>query len=174
MPDTIGNIAVPEIAPSGTFPIVPDYPHGRAQRPSDFHEALGIVGEGPLVAFTTPRMEDKDGDGKQETFVGHTLDGQAHHGWGTSHPEYVLRTCAGNDPAGDTDFFSLDQSGDVTNGDWRKVYSGNSTYKDNFAAGTSFLVIRRSDAKGLQLSKPGDHAGVSCAGWFRSRPPAAC
>ena len=33
MPDYLGNIPVPEIAPSGTFPIVPDYPHGRAWRP---------------------------------------------------------------------------------------------------------------------------------------------
>src|SRR6266568_6835495 len=33
MPDTIGNITVPEIAPSGVFPIVPDYQHGRAWRP---------------------------------------------------------------------------------------------------------------------------------------------
>jgi hypothetical protein len=33
MPDQIRNITVPEIAASGTFPIVPDYPHGRAQRP---------------------------------------------------------------------------------------------------------------------------------------------
>ncbi|MBM4035880.1 MAG: hypothetical protein FJ291_29425, partial [Planctomycetes bacterium] len=33
MPDYIGNITVPEIALSGVFPIVPDYPHGRAQAP---------------------------------------------------------------------------------------------------------------------------------------------
>jgi hypothetical protein len=33
MPETVGNISVPEIAPLGTFPIVPDYPHGRAWRP---------------------------------------------------------------------------------------------------------------------------------------------
>jgi hypothetical protein len=33
MPDHLGNIPVPEIQPSGTFPIVPDYPHGRAWRP---------------------------------------------------------------------------------------------------------------------------------------------
>src|SRR3989304_1389371 len=33
MPDYIGNIAVPEIVPSGVFPITPDYPHGRAHRP---------------------------------------------------------------------------------------------------------------------------------------------
>jgi len=31
MPDYIGSIAVPEITPSGTFPIVPDYPYGMAQ-----------------------------------------------------------------------------------------------------------------------------------------------
>jgi hypothetical protein len=30
MSDSIGNITVPEIAVSGTFPIVSDYPHGRA------------------------------------------------------------------------------------------------------------------------------------------------
>jgi hypothetical protein len=32
VPDYIGNIQVPEIIPSGVFPLVPDYPHGRAQR----------------------------------------------------------------------------------------------------------------------------------------------
>jgi hypothetical protein len=33
MPDYLGNIPVPEIAPSGVFPLAPDYPHGRAQAP---------------------------------------------------------------------------------------------------------------------------------------------
>jgi len=33
LPDYIGNVLVPEIAPSGVFPLVPDYPHGRAQAP---------------------------------------------------------------------------------------------------------------------------------------------
>src|SRR5581483_3531532 len=61
--------------------------------------------------------------------------------------------------------------GQCHHGDWRKVFSGNSTYKDNFAAGTAFLVIRRSDAKGLQLSQPGDHAMVASvrngmSGWI--------
>ena len=45
--------------------------------------------------------------------------------------------------------YSLRRLVHYTGGDWRKVYSGNSTYKDNFAAGTAFIVIRRSDAKGL-------------------------
>ena len=33
MPDLIGNITVPEIVASGTFPIVPDYPFGRSSHP---------------------------------------------------------------------------------------------------------------------------------------------
>ena len=33
MPDYLGNIPVPKSAPSGVFPLVPDYPHGRAQAP---------------------------------------------------------------------------------------------------------------------------------------------
>ena len=33
MPDTIGNITVPDIAASGTFPIVPEYPYGRSNHP---------------------------------------------------------------------------------------------------------------------------------------------
>ncbi|MEI9974846.1 MAG: hypothetical protein WDO73_24020 [Ignavibacteriota bacterium] len=68
-----------------------------------------------------------------------------------------------------------DQSGNTTGGDWRKVFSGNSTYKDNYAAGTAFLVIRRSDTKGLQLTKPGDHAMVAyvqmgMSGWVWTSP----
>ena len=171
--ESIYDQVLPEIYTDTDMPVNCKIAAGRDE--SDFYEALGIVGEGPLVAFTTPRMEDKDGDGKQETFVGHTLDGQPHHGWGTSNPSYGLRTCLGGDPAGDTDFFSLDQSGNTTNGDWRKVYSGNSTFKDNFAAGTSFIVIRRSDAKGLQLSRPGDHAMIATVqqglrGWVWTSP----
>ena len=33
MPDYIGNIAVPEFAPSGVFPITPDYGRGRSNHP---------------------------------------------------------------------------------------------------------------------------------------------
>ena len=169
--ESIYDQVLPEIYTDTDMPVNCKIAAGRDE--SDFYEALGIVGEGPLVAFTAPHMEDKDGDGKAETFVGHTLDGQAHHGFPNNN--YGLRTCLGNDPAGATDFFSLDQSGDVTGGDWRKVYSGNSTFKDNFAAGTSFIVIRRSDAKGLQLSKPGDHAVIATVqqglrGWVWTSP----
>lgn len=33
MPDYIGNIPVPEVIPSGVFPLVPDFPHGRTHQP---------------------------------------------------------------------------------------------------------------------------------------------
>jgi hypothetical protein len=155
--DSIYDQVLPEIYTDTDMPVNCKIAAGRDE--SDFYEALGIVGEGPLMAYTTTHYEDKDGDGNPETLVGHTLDGQAHHGFPTN--SYGLRTVLGNDPAGDTDFFSLDQSGNQTGGDFRKVYSGNSTFKDNFAAGTAFVVIRKSDAKGLQLSKPGDHAMIA-------------
>ncbi|QOY88176.1 phage tail protein [Paludibaculum fermentans] len=155
--DSIYDQVVPEIYTDGEMPVNCKVAAGRDE--SDFYEAMGIVGEGPLGAFTPAHYEDLDNDGTAETFVGSTLDGQAHHGYPTNN--YGLRQCLGADPAGATDFFSLDQSGNTTGGDWRKVFSGNSTYKDSFAAGTAFVVIRRSDAKGLQLSKPGDHAMIA-------------
>jgi hypothetical protein len=155
--DSIYDQVLPEVYTDTEMPVNCKVAAGRDE--SDFYEALGIVGEGPLVAYTPTHYEDKDGDGNAETLVGHTLDGQAHHGFPKN--DYGLRLVLGNDPAGDGDFFSLDQSGNQTGGDFRKVYSGNSTFKDNFAAGTAFIVIRRSDAKGLQLSNPGDHAMIA-------------
>jgi hypothetical protein len=171
--DSIYDQVIPEIYTDSEMPVNCKVAAGRDE--SDFYEALGIVGEGPIGGYTSAHYEDLDGDGKQETFVGSTLDGQAHHGYPTNN--YGLRQCLGGDPAGATDFFSLDQSGNITGGDWRKVYSGNSTYKDNFAAGTAFIVIRRSDSKGLQLSKPGDHAMIAnvnagMGGWTWSAPGA--
>ena len=169
--DSIYDQIVPEIYTDSEMPVNCKVAAGRDE--SDFYEALGIVGEGPLIAYTAPHYEDLDGDGTDETFVGSTLDGQAHHGYPTN--SFGLRQCLGSDPAGATDFFSLDQSGNTTGGDWRKVFSGASTYKDNFAAGTAFIVIRRSDAKGLQLSKPGDHAMIAnvpagMSGWVWTSP----
>jgi hypothetical protein len=163
--DSIYDQVLAEVYTDTDMPVNCKVAAGRDE--SDFYEALGIVGAGPLVAYTTPRMVDKDGDGKKETFVGHTLDGQFNHGAkfdSNGNPignNDGLRTCLGDDPAGATDFFSLDQSGNTTGGDYRMVYSGASTFKDNFAAGTAFVVIRRSDAKGLQLSQPGDHAMIA-------------
>lgn len=129
-----------EIYTDSTMPVACDIIAGRDE--SDFYEALGIVGEGPLT-FATP-----------DSLKFHTLDGQPHHG----HPGALgLRTVPGNDPANAGDYISLDQSGDQTGGDFRKVFNGTSTHKDNFSAGLAALIIRRTDEKGLQLTRPTDH-----------------
>ncbi len=152
--DSIYDQVLPEIYTDSAMPVNCKIAAGRDE--SDFYEALGIVGEGPLVSFGT----------------GHKLDGQYHHGYPGS---FGLRQALGSDPADAQDWFSLDQSGNQTGGDWRKVFAGNSTYKDNFAAGTAFLVIRRSDAKGLQLSRPGEHqmeavVSLGMNGWVWTSP----
>lgn len=124
---------------------------------SDFYQALGIIGEGPLELH----------GGTQR----YKLDGQYNHGNpGTDG----LRRYSGTDPAGATDYFSLDSAGDVAK-DFRDVVDGDTTYRDNFAAGTAFVVIRRNDEKGLQLSYPTEHmmeANVlnGLQGWIWSAP----
>jgi hypothetical protein len=154
--ESIYDQVVPEIYTDSDMPVNCKIAAGRDE--SDFYIALGIVGEGPLGAYG----------------VGHKLDEQYHHGYPGS---FGLRQVLGSDPAGAQDWLSLDQSGNTTGGDWRRVFSGNSTYKDNFAAGTAFLVIRRSDTKGLQLSRPGDHTmqaivAQGLRGWVWTAPGA--
>ena len=175
--DSIYDQVIPEIYTDSEMPVNCKVAAGRDE--SDFYEALGIVGEGPLISYTAAHYEDLNGNpvamgSTGAVFVGSTLDGQAQHGW-PNQPTYGIRQVLGADPAADGDWFSLDQSGNTTGGDWRKVFSGNSTFKDNYAAGTAFLVIRRSDTKGLQLTKPGDHAMVAyvqmgMSGWVWTSP----
>ncbi|MBZ5596020.1 MAG: hypothetical protein LAP39_27575 [Acidobacteriia bacterium] len=177
--DSIYDQVIPEIYTDSEMPVNCKVAAGRDE--SDFYEALGIVGEGPLISYTAAHYEDLNGNpvamgSTGAVFVGSTLDGQAQHGW-PNQPTFGIRQVLGADPAADGDWFSLDQSGDTTGGDWRKVHSGNSTYKDNYAAGTAFMVIRRSDTKGLQLTKPGDHAMVAyvqmgMSGWVWTSPGA--
>lgn len=46
MPDSIGRISVPEVSPSGTFPLTTDYPHGREERPATaVHRFEGVNGK---------------------------------------------------------------------------------------------------------------------------------
>src|ERR1017187_3230327 len=175
--DSIYDQVIPEIYTDSEMPVNCKVAAGRDE--SDFYEALGIVGEGPLISYTAAHYEDLNGNpvamgSTGAVFVGSTLDGQAQHGW-PNQPTLGIRQILGSDPAGAGDWFSLDQSGDTTGSDWRKVHSGNSTFKDNYAAGTAFLVIRRSDTKGLQLTKPGDHAMVAyvqmgMSGWVWTSP----
>ena len=135
---------------------------------SDFYIALGVVGRGPLGAYTAAQMIDRDSDGVKETLVASTLDGQAHHGFKTDDngdPEedssnLGLRQVLGSDPAGLNDFFSLGRVGNAP-GSWREVVGGASVYEDTYAADLAFIEIRRTDESGMQLSTPGSHAMVA-------------
>lgn len=165
--DSVYDTVVPEVYTDYDMPVQCKIAAGRDE--SEFYEALGIVCEGPIGAYTFPAMKDNNNDGVDE-YVGPEIDGQAYHGFPSSG--LGLRWYLGNDPAGAYDYFSLDQAGNETGGNWRKVYHGSSTYLDNFAAGTAFIVLRVSDAKGLQLKKPGEHTmsihvreGMGCWVW---------
>lgn len=129
---------------------------------SDFYEGMGIVGRGPIGAYTVARMYDSDGDGKAETFLGSTLDGQPHHGFkqtdgngAYTDSSLGLRQIKGTDPAGANDFFSLDRLAGTPNAG--EVLAGSSIFLDNFAAGVAFIVIRRTDQKGIQPSEISSH-----------------
>ncbi|MBN2118516.1 MAG: hypothetical protein JW730_18225 [Anaerolineales bacterium] len=154
--ETIYDQVVPEIYTDVAMPVACKIAAGREE--SDFYDALGIIGEGPLgIGVAT----------------GHTLDGQHHHGYPSAAG---LRYAQGFDPALAGDFFSLGEAGDQTGGDWRKVfYGGVATWLDNFAAGTAFLELRRQDEKGLQLSRPTDHVmqaviSTGLQGWVWTAP----
>jgi hypothetical protein len=133
---------------------------------SDFYSAIGLVGVGPIGAFTTTAMVDTDGDGTKETFVGSTLDGQPHHGWkvdSSGNPtgnSYGLFTALGTDPAGANDYFSIGRVAGTPDS-FREVISGSSVFWDNFISGISFLSIRRVDEVGVQLSTPGSHSMIA-------------
>ncbi|MCL5742435.1 MAG: hypothetical protein M1541_00710, partial [Acidobacteria bacterium] len=143
--DTIYGQALPDIWHSDDGDVKKALPvncllaSGREE--DQYYDALGIVGAGPLGAYTAPQNVDWDGDGTAEKFVGHTLDGQPHHGFGTDHPSYGLRTSLGADP--NTDEFRLTES------------RGSGPER---AAGTAFLEIRRTDQKGIQPTRITDHS----------------
>jgi hypothetical protein len=142
--------------PQRALPVTCRIAAGREE--SDFYDALGAVGKGPIGAFSTPTMIDEDGDGVKETFIGSTLDGQPHHGWkvdDNGNPtgnSLGLRQTLGAEPAGANDFFSLGRVGTAPNS-WREVVGGASCYEDTYAAGVALCEIRRTDQKGV----PTDH-----------------
>jgi hypothetical protein len=85
--------------------------------------------------------------------TGHKLDGQSHHGYPGS---LGLMTSLGTDPNPVTFGFDTDSGPER-------------------AAGTAFLMIRRSDAKGLQLSRLSEHAmeavvAQGLGGWVWTSP----
>jgi hypothetical protein len=131
---------------------------------SDFYDALGIVGRGPLGAFTTAAMYDSDDDGIKETFLGATLDGQPHHGFQQTDSKgnftdslLGYRFALGDDPANPQDYFSLGRVG-TTATSWREVVDPSGlVFEQNYAAGVAFLEIRRTDQKGVQPSAIASH-----------------
>lgn len=146
--DSVYDRVVKEIYTDSTMPVAADVVAGRDE--SDFYEAMGVVGEGPIT-FDTAHKVTINGT---PTDIGQTLDGSFNHGYPGS---LGLRTMSGTDPAGATDFFSLDQSGNQVGSDPEKIFSGASTYLNRFAAGTAAAVIRRADEKGIQLTRPSEH-----------------
>ena len=114
---------------------------------SDFVDALGIIGAGPLGAFT-PMTIAQNADGFRY-IVAPLLDGQPPHGFQVdsnlnikrNEPNMGLREVSGTDPQ--TNIFGMSNGG---------VPQGNAT-----VAGTAFIEIRRTDEKGIQPTTPEQH-----------------
>jgi hypothetical protein len=135
--ETIADQVLPEIYTDSAMPVNCKLVSGREE--SDFYDALGVVGEGPLGGLSAGAMID-------DTYQGPTLDGQPHHGFGTQNPTYGLRQVLGTNPAvaGEEFVLSTGQPGEVLD----SVY----------AAATAWQEVRRVDAKGFQPSALAEHS----------------
>ena len=180
--DTIYGNSLPEIWHNDDglaqyeLPVTCKIATGRDE--DEFYVALGIVGKGPLGAFTVPQMWDSNGDGIPDNFIGSTLDGQPNHGFqiDPSRPGYLkmgakatfgLRQALGSDPAGAHDYFSLGRVS-ATGVGWFQQPSDNSwmeevAYADSaynlvFAAGVAFCEIRRAKDPKDPLTAPAQHS----------------
>jgi len=140
-----------------------------------FYAALGIVGRGPIGAFTSPQMWTSYGAAHPDTFLGSTLDGQPNHGFQVdsngalksgAQPLYGLRQVTGADPVSATDYFSLGRVATTAAG-WftqasdgslmLEVIGGGSAYNKVYSAGTAFCEIRRTKPNSDPLTAPGQH-----------------
>ncbi|MGD0777103.1 MAG: hypothetical protein ABSC05_30150, partial [Candidatus Solibacter sp.] len=118
---------------------------------SDFYDALGIVGAGPIGSFTG-MLVYQNADGYRY-IIAPMLDGQTPQGFKVdgglnvtrNEPTMGLREVAGNDPVNPTtDSFSLGQGSPQVWG-------------PEMAAGTAFVEIRRTDASGIQPTTADSH-----------------
>ncbi len=115
---------------------------------SDFYDALGIVGAGPIGRYTG-MLVYQNADGYRY-IIAPMLDGQPPHGFKvdgglnviSDNPTMGLREVAGADPQSDS--FSLGQGTPQVWGPQR-------------AAGTAFVEIRRTDQSGIQPSTTDQH-----------------
>jgi hypothetical protein len=118
---------------------------------SDFYDALGVVGAGPICSYTG-MLVYQNADGYRY-IIAPMLDGQTPQGFVVDgnlnvtkdQPTMGLREVTGNDPCDPThDSFSL----------------GNGTpqvWGPEMAAGTAFVEIRRTDQKGIQPTTTDQH-----------------
>jgi len=90
--DSVYGQVIPQIYTDSALPIAAKVIAGRDE--GEFYNALGIVGEGPLVAFDYDPLKQ-------------LLDNQAPHG----PAPLGLRTALGTDPAGASDNFVLGETG---------------------------------------------------------------
>jgi hypothetical protein len=118
---------------------------------SDFYDALGIVGAGPIGSYTGMLVYTND-DGYRY-IIAPMLDGQPPQGFKvdgglnvvTNQPTMGLREIAGNDPGNPaTDSFSLGQGTPQVWG-------------PQMAAGSAFVEIRRTDQSGIQPTTTDQH-----------------
>ena len=168
--DSIYDQVLPEVYTDTDMPVNCKVAAGRDE--SDFYEALGIVGEGPLVAYTRRITRTRMATATRRR-VGHTLDGQAHHGFPANN------SASGRSWA--TIRLARTTSSRSTNPATRRAAtSARSTpatpLQGQLRGGHG---VRRDpagrDAKGLQLSKPGDHAMIATvqqgmSGWVWTSP----
>ncbi len=113
---------------------------------SEFYDALGIVGAGPIGQFTG-QLVYQNSDGYR-FIIAPMLDGQTAHGFKvssqlvvTSDSTFGLREIPGTDPQNDT--FSLSQTTGAP--------------AAPRAAGTAFVEIRRTDVAGIQPTTTESH-----------------
>lgn len=139
----------------------------------EYYAALGVIGEGPIGALTTPQMFTQ-ADGSVIALV-HSLDGSSHHGFRSdgSGNDLGLRTVMGTDPAGAHEYFALGRVGS-TAGAGEEAWQG-SVYRASFAAGVGFVEIRRVAPKGSPPTSLEEHAmtvlvSQGLTGWTWSAP----
>ena len=146
--ESVYDRVLQEVYTDTAMPVVCDVIAGKDE--NEFYSALGIVGEGPISAYNTDL-------GK------HLLDNQMPHdpllggGW---------RYSLGNDPA--DNWFALSHA---------PYYGPIAPPEATFAAGTAWAEIRRTDERGLQLSKVSDRTMTvsvtgGMGGWVWSGPGA--
>jgi hypothetical protein len=188
--DNIFGAALPEIwhhddgQPQWGLPVQCKIAAGRDE--DQFYIALGIVGKGPLGAYTAPQMYTSYGSSKPDTFLGSTLDGQPNHGFQVDSgghlkagaiATYGLRQSLGSDPAGTHDYFSLGrvtgagsrplgwyvQTADgtpmeeVEDPAWTGGSATTSSYNLVYSSGVAFCEIRRTKPNSDPLTSPLQH-----------------